>query len=113
MIRGVRINFSLRIFITSRKIPDMHLLPRLLEHTASVTLIEIPKDDSTGDIRRYIRSRMDTLSSVSKTKKRRLKRISYSDPIQAFSGSGWSSTSWKRYTRMKAAGISFEISQTA
>lgn len=67
MIRGIRINFPLRIFITSRKIPDMHKLQRLLEPTASVTLIEIPKDYSAGDIWRYIRSRTDTLSSVSKT----------------------------------------------
>ena len=61
MIKGERSNFPLRIFMTSRKVPDMQRLSRPLETTASLTCIEIPAKAVLYDIERYIRSRIDVL----------------------------------------------------
>lgn len=61
MIKGERPNFPLRIFVTSRKIPDMQRLYRPLEVTASLTCMEIPTKASLDDIERYIHSRIENL----------------------------------------------------
>ncbi|KAI1455463.1 NACHT and WD domain protein [Annulohypoxylon moriforme] len=61
MIRGEKPSFPLRIFITSRKVPDMQRLYRPLEGTLSLTCIEIPVKDSMADIERYICSRVENL----------------------------------------------------
>ncbi|OTA96815.1 hypothetical protein M434DRAFT_392501 [Hypoxylon sp. CO27-5] len=61
LIKDVKPNFSLRIFITSRKVPDMDRLCRLLEHSATITCFEIPVEDSIRDIGCYINTRIDIL----------------------------------------------------
>ncbi|KAI1212054.1 uncharacterized protein F4807DRAFT_386621 [Annulohypoxylon truncatum] len=61
MIRGEKPNFPLRIFITSRKLPDMQRLYRPLEGSVSLTCIEIPVEDSMHDIEHYNSSRIDNL----------------------------------------------------
>ncbi|KAH9906756.1 hypothetical protein F4778DRAFT_594863 [Xylariomycetidae sp. FL2044] len=57
MIKSIQVVFPLRIFITSRKIADMHRLCRSLEPMASITNIEIEADDSINDIECYIQAR--------------------------------------------------------
>ncbi|KAI0839441.1 NACHT and WD domain protein [Hypoxylon sp. FL0890] len=61
MIRGERPSFPLRIFITSRKVPDMQRLYRPLEGSVTLSCIEIPVKDSMDDIERYICSRIENL----------------------------------------------------
>lgn len=61
MIKGEQPRFPLRIFVTSRKIPDMQRLCRPLEVTASLTCMEIPTEDILNDIERYIHSRIEAL----------------------------------------------------
>ncbi|KAI2615430.1 NACHT and WD domain protein [Hypoxylon sp. NC1633] len=51
----------LRIFFTSRKMPDMQRLHRPLEDSAALTCIEIPVEDSIGDIECYINTRIENL----------------------------------------------------
>ncbi|KAI0132592.1 NACHT and WD domain protein [Xylariales sp. AK1849] len=54
MVRGVQLSFPLRIFVTSRRIPDIQKLCRPLESSASITCMEILAEDSTCDIDCYI-----------------------------------------------------------
>jgi WD40 repeat protein len=61
MLKGERPNFPLRIFLTSRNVPDMARLHRLLEASMAVIPIEIPLDNSMRDIERYIDSRIEDL----------------------------------------------------
>ncbi|KAI0107919.1 NACHT and WD domain protein [Hypoxylon sp. NC0597] len=61
LIKDVKLNFPLRIFITSRKVPDMDRLCRLLEGSATLTCFEIPIEDSLRDIECYISTRIDSL----------------------------------------------------
>ncbi|KAJ9160996.1 GPI inositol-deacylase [Coniochaeta hoffmannii] len=61
MLKGEKPSFPLRIFLTSRNIPDMTRLFRPLEASMAVAPIEIPLDNSMRDIERYIDSRIDTL----------------------------------------------------
>lgn len=56
------LSFPLRIFVTSRKIPDMQRIFRPLQTTASLTSVEIPESDSISDIKTYIDSRMVSFS---------------------------------------------------
>ncbi|KUI53165.1 Vegetative incompatibility protein HET-E-1 [Cytospora mali] len=58
MIKGVQLSFPLRIFITSRKLPDMSHLTRSLEPLASVTSFEIKTEDTVRDIECYIQTRI-------------------------------------------------------
>ena len=62
MIKSVQVNFPLRIFITSRKIPDMQRIHRSLEASASVRCIEVSAEDSIGDIDCYIQDRVNNLA---------------------------------------------------
>lgn len=61
MLKGEKPNYPLRIFITSRNLPDMARLCRPLEVSMAVVPIEIPLDDSMGDIERYIDHRIENL----------------------------------------------------
>ncbi|KAI1137581.1 NACHT and WD domain protein [Hypoxylon sp. FL0543] len=61
LIRNEKPSFPLRIFITSRKVPDMDRLCRLLEGSAILTCIEIPIENSLYDIECYIHARIDEL----------------------------------------------------
>lgn len=61
MLKGEKPNFPLRIFLTSRNIPDMARLYRPLEASMAVVPIEIPLDNSMRDIERYIDSRIENL----------------------------------------------------
>ena len=63
MIKGIELSFPLRIFITSRKIPDMARIHRSLEPSASLTYVEVSAEDSTGDIDRYIQDRVKNLAN--------------------------------------------------
>jgi WD40 repeat protein len=62
MLKGEKPNFPLRIFITSRNVPDMLRLYRPLQLTMSLLSIEIPVTHSMHDIDCYIRSRIENLS---------------------------------------------------
>lgn len=62
MIKGIQVGSPLRIFITSRKLPDMQRIHHSLETSASITCIEVSANDSVGDIDRYIQSRVETLA---------------------------------------------------
>ncbi len=42
--------FPLRIFITSRKIPELQIIHRSLEASVSITCIEVSTEDITSDI---------------------------------------------------------------
>lgn len=64
MLRGENPNFPLRIFLTSRNIHDMQRLQRSLETSASLVCVEIPVQDSVNDIKHYIQSRIDSLTST-------------------------------------------------
>lgn len=57
MIKGVPADFPLRIFITSRSIPEMQRILQTLEPSSSVTSTKIEQEDSIQDIEHYIRSR--------------------------------------------------------
>jgi hypothetical protein len=61
MLKGEKPNFPLRIFITSRNMPDMPRLYRPLELTTSLVSIEIPVTHSMHDIECYIRSQIEHL----------------------------------------------------
>ncbi|KAK6852096.1 NACHT and WD domain protein [Apiospora arundinis] len=61
MIKGVNLKFPLRIFITSRKVEDMHILQRQLESFSTLISFEIPARDSGRDLATYIRTRVETL----------------------------------------------------
>ena len=63
MIKGIQIGFPLRIFITSRKLPDMQRIHRSVESSASLTCIEISAQDSVSDIACYIRDRVKNLAN--------------------------------------------------
>ena len=62
LIKAVKLSFPLRIFITSRKIPDLQRLHRSLESSVSVTCTEVPAEDSNRDIECYIQERVKHLS---------------------------------------------------
>ncbi|OTA58875.1 NACHT and WD domain protein [Hypoxylon sp. EC38] len=61
LIKDVKLSFSLRIFITSRKVPDMDRLCRLLEGSTTLTSFEIPIEDTLRDIECYINTRLESL----------------------------------------------------
>lgn len=61
MWKGEQPDFPLRIFITSRDIPDLERLYRPLQATATVCSMEIPVTATMNDIERYIRGRIDHL----------------------------------------------------
>ena len=61
MIKGAQPKFPLRIFITSRNVPDMAQLTRPL--SPSLVSFEIPADNSRGDIECYIHSRIGNLNA--------------------------------------------------
>lgn len=61
MLKGLRLNFPLLIFITSREVHDMKRLQKSLEPATFSTCIEIPTIHSLQDIELYIQSRMDSL----------------------------------------------------
>lgn len=61
MLKGEYPSFPLRIFITSRNVPDIQHLSRRLEAWTSLTTIEIPVNDSMRDIECYIQSRVENL----------------------------------------------------
>jgi WD40 repeat protein len=63
LIRGVQLHFPLRIFMTSRKIPDLNRIHRTLEaSSASAVCIEIPTEDNIEDIKCYIQMRVEHLA---------------------------------------------------
>jgi hypothetical protein len=72
MLRAEKPRFPLRIFITSRKVPNMMQLARSLETTAIVNMLEIPEANSMDDIQRYIASRTDSLAVDSEADKKEL-----------------------------------------
>ncbi|KAI0886353.1 NACHT and WD domain protein [Annulohypoxylon maeteangense] len=61
LIRGEKPSFPLRIFITSRKVPDLQRLCCHLEGYALLKSIEIPFEDSMADIESYICDRIENL----------------------------------------------------
>ncbi|KAI1407510.1 hypothetical protein F5Y13DRAFT_205954 [Hypoxylon sp. FL1857] len=73
VMKGEKSSFPLRIFITSRKVPDMDRLCRVLEDSANLTCIEIPFRDSISDIERYIRTHIDGIPTYTLDDKQRIK----------------------------------------
>lgn len=61
MARGAQPRFPLRIFITSRNVPDMAQLTRPL--STSLVSFQIPTDNSHRDIEFYIHSRISNLNA--------------------------------------------------
>lgn len=74
MLRGERPDFPHRIFITSRKVVDMQRLYHSLEATALVSSVEIPEQNSIGDIERYISSRIEFFPMDNAADKQELRR---------------------------------------
>ncbi|KAI1501045.1 hypothetical protein F5X99DRAFT_418835 [Biscogniauxia marginata] len=64
MLKGLQLAFPLRVFITSRKVPDMQKLRRSLDASATVVCREIVPEDVNHDIECYIRDRADNLPAV-------------------------------------------------
>lgn len=62
MLKGERPNFPLRIFLTSRNLPEMTQIQRSLEASVTLTSIEIPVANTLDDIRCYIDNRIDNLA---------------------------------------------------
>lgn len=65
MLNGLRLDFPLRIFITSRKISDLQTLSSSLETVATVVCREVAPKDIMADIEDYIHDRARNLSSSS------------------------------------------------
>jgi WD40 repeat protein len=63
LIKGIQLSFPLRIFITSRKIPELQRIHRSLEASVSITCIEVSAEDSTSDIGCYIQERVKNLAN--------------------------------------------------
>lgn len=63
LIKGIQLSFPLRIFITSRKIPELQRIHRSLEASVSITCIEVSAEDSTSDIDCYIQERVRNLAN--------------------------------------------------
>ena len=63
LIKGIQLSFPLRIFITSRKIPELQRIHRPLEASVAITCIEVSPDDSTGGIDCYIQERVKNLGN--------------------------------------------------
>lgn len=59
-LKGIRFQFPLQIFITSRKLPDIQKILRQVED-CSVDIVEIPVQDTKKDIETFVRSRMELL----------------------------------------------------
>ncbi|KAI8954362.1 NACHT and WD domain protein [Xylaria longipes] len=59
-LKGLRLMFPLKIFITSRKLPDFPKLVRQLDSYV-IRVVEIPTIDTMRDISLYIRDRMDVM----------------------------------------------------
>ena len=57
LLKSVQSRFRLRIFLTSRKLPDMPRLLRALD-IYDIAVVDIPANDTTHDINLYIRSRI-------------------------------------------------------
>ncbi|KAF9893519.1 hypothetical protein FE257_010831 [Aspergillus nanangensis] len=64
--------FPLRIFMTSRKLPGIQRLFRLVEVSATLSCLEIPANDSAMDIERYIESRINNLPVDSPSERQEL-----------------------------------------
>ena len=62
LIKGIQLSFPLRIFITSRKIPELQRIHRSLEASVLITCIEVSSEDSTSDIDCYIQERVGNLA---------------------------------------------------
>jgi len=63
LIKGIQLSFPLRIFITSRKIPELQRIHRSLKASVSITCIEVSVEDSTNDINYYIQERVKSLAN--------------------------------------------------
>ncbi|KAI1329481.1 hypothetical protein F5Y16DRAFT_99678 [Xylariaceae sp. FL0255] len=61
MLKGLKLTFPFRIFITSRKTSDMHNLQRLLEPSVAVVCTEIEPNDTNNDIKNYVERRASNL----------------------------------------------------
>ena len=60
MLNGTRIQYPLRIFVTSRKLPKMQKIIDQLTH-CKTTVVQIPVDDTMRDIELYISKRIGNL----------------------------------------------------
>ncbi|CAH0027950.1 unnamed protein product [Clonostachys rhizophaga] len=65
MLKGEQPSFPLRIFVTSRTVPDMARLCRLLEATLTLSILEISERCSMYDISCYIEARRGSLPATS------------------------------------------------
>lgn len=63
LIKGIQLSFPLRIFITSRKIPELQRIHRSLEASVLIISIEVSAEDSTSDINCYIQERVKNLAN--------------------------------------------------
>ena len=63
LIRSIEMSFPLRIFVTSRKIPELQRIHRSLEPSVSLTCIEVSAEDSASDIECYIQERVKNLAN--------------------------------------------------
>jgi WD40 repeat protein len=57
LLKSVQSQFPLRILLTSRKLPDMPRLLRMLDN-CEIAVVEIPVNDTMNDINLYVRSRI-------------------------------------------------------
>ncbi|KAK7931320.1 hypothetical protein PG985_002032 [Apiospora marii] len=73
LIKGTQSRFPLKIFITSRKLPDFQKLVRLVEG-CPLTVVEIPAVDTMHDISLFVESRIDLLPIDHHEEKETLRR---------------------------------------
>lgn len=57
MLEPLQLRFPLRIFITSRRVPDMERLSRLLKPSHTLICKEIQQEDTMNDVKSYILDR--------------------------------------------------------
>lgn len=73
LLKGTQTKFPLRIFITSRKLPDMPRLVRQLEG-CDTSIVQIPVQDTMKDIELYVRGRILDLPIDGEDEKEELAR---------------------------------------
>ncbi|KAJ5150912.1 NACHT and WD domain protein [Penicillium canariense] len=72
LLSGTHCQFPLRIFITSRKLPNMKKLVGQLED-CMVSIVEIPLPDTKRDIELFVRNRMEYLPIDTNMEKQKLR----------------------------------------
>lgn len=84
LLKSDRPLFPIRMFITSRRVPEIKRLGQ--QFRSSLALVDIPVDNTLEDIRRYLESRLDHLPIDTEDEKRTLSRTILTKSRASFLG---------------------------